>query len=130
MKMHLDSTTGNLISDYGPNGIQVNGEIYLHHLVVNTTTIIGQWDVETVGELTLSHLEPVLALEPEIILLGSGQRHIFPPIQLQAELSQRGAALEVMTTSAACRTYNVLAAEHRNVAAALFQIEEIDADSN
>lgn len=123
MKMHLDSTTGYLISDYGPNGIHINGELHLHHVIVSKTTVVDQWAVDRVSELTLSQLEPVLALKPEIILLGSGQHHIFPPIQLQAELSQRGAALEVMTTSAACRTYNVLVAEHRNVAAALFQIE-------
>ena len=123
MKMHLDSTTGHLISDYGPDGIQINAERYLNHLIVNVTTIIDPWEVTKVEELNLLQLEPVLALNPEIILLGSGERHIFPPLQLQAEISQRGSALEVMTTSAACRTYNVLAAEHRNVAAALFQIK-------
>jgi len=122
MKMHLDNTTSNLIADYGSDGITISGRVYQQNLVVNATTVIEPWEVVKVETLSIEQLVAVLDLEPEIILLGSGTDHVFPPLQLQAEVSARGSALEVMSTSAACRTFNVLAAEHRRVAAALFQI--------
>ena len=61
----------------------------------------------------------MLALEPEIVVLGSGTRQRFPELQLLAALLSRGIGCEVMDTGAACRTYNVLASEDRRVVAAL-----------
>jgi len=68
-------------------------------------------------------LQPLLKDKPEILIFGSGTNHHFPAPKLVAELASRGTALETMTTSAACRTYNVLVAEFRDVCAALMPIE-------
>jgi uncharacterized protein len=70
-------------------------------------------------ELTAADLEPVLALQPEVLLLGSGVRQVFPPHELLARLYAARVGFEVMDTGAACRTYNVLVGEGREVAAAL-----------
>jgi len=72
-----------------------------------------------VDELTASDLEPVLALRPEVLLLGSGPRQVFPAPELLAQLYAARIGFEVMDTGAACRTYNVLVGEGRAVAAAL-----------
>jgi uncharacterized protein len=72
------------------------------------------------AELGLEQLAPVIALEPEIVLLGTGARAIFPAMQLHAELAALRIGLEVMSTPAACRTFNVLVAEQRRVVAALW----------
>ena len=122
MKMHLDNTSSNLVSEYGDAGIGINGKTYQTNLIVDASTVIENWEAGSIESLTIDQLSEALALSPEILLLGTGSTHIFPPMRLQAELSGRGTALEVMTTSAACRTYNVLVAEYREVAAALIQL--------
>ena len=63
-----------------------------------------------------------LALQPEILLIGTGRRLVFPAHSLYAELFRKGIGLEVMDTTAACRTYNILLSEGREVVAALFMI--------
>ncbi len=124
MKMHLDTSSSNLVSDYGPQGISVNGKAYTRHLVVSPTLVEDGWTNTEVKELTIDAFERVLEIQPDIILLGTGERHLFVPPVLMADLSARGCALEVMTTSAACRTYNVLVGEYRNVVAVLYQIRD------
>jgi uncharacterized protein len=73
-----------------------------------------------VADLALADFEPILALQPEVILLGTGARQQFPPAALLQAVLSRGVGLEVMATDAACRTFNVLASEYRRVAAALY----------
>jgi uncharacterized protein len=67
--------------------------------------------------------DPVLSLMPEVVLLGTGPSHRFVHPRLTAWLARAGAALEVMDTKAACRTYNILAADGRRVAGAFLQEE-------
>jgi uncharacterized protein len=71
------------------------------------------------ADISLQSLQPALDLEPEILLLGTGARTMFPEPALLAELSRRRIGFEAMDTAAACRTYNVLAHEDRAVVAAL-----------
>ena len=61
----------------------------------------------------------MLELEPEIVLLGSGRRLVFPRQEIFGQVLGRNIGLEIMDTAAACRTFNILAAEGRRVAAAL-----------
>ena len=121
--MHLEKSDQRLISNYGPGKISVDGESY------DTMVLVGKTNISTsefngpVKELTLEVLLPLLEDKPEILIFGSGKNHHFPTPKLVAELASRGTALETMTTSAACRTYNVLVAEFRDVCAALMPIE-------
>ena len=121
--MHLEKSDQRLISNYGPGKISVDGESY-HSMVLVGKTSIGTSDFAgPVAELSLEVLQPLLEDKPEILIFGSGKNHHFPAPKLVAELASRGTALETMTTSAACRTYNVLVAEFRDVCAALMPIE-------
>jgi uncharacterized protein len=81
--------------------------------------MLREWRPQTVEDVTLADLDPVLALEPEIVLFGVGERQRFLRPDLMGALLARGVGCEVMTTDAACRTYNVLVSEERRVVAAL-----------
>jgi uncharacterized protein len=80
---------------------------------------IEPWPVAGFAALTEAHFAALAALAPEVVLLGTGDRLRFPPPQLVAPLARAGIGLEVMDLRAACRTFNILAAEERQVAAAL-----------
>lgn len=80
--------------------------------------VIEDWPVRSIGELDEAALSMLLELEPELVLIGSGQRQGFPPRERLLPLLAQGIGVEVMDNAAACRTYNLLAAEGRRVIAA------------
>jgi uncharacterized protein len=86
--------------------------------VLSPNRLVEDWSVHEVKAMTPQDLDAVLALEPEVILLGSGATQAFPPPAVLAACLQRGVGLETMTNAAAARTYNVLASEGRRVVAA------------
>jgi len=126
MKMHLESSSQNLISHYGPGLLSVNGQDYRSNILVSENAIVEGWYEGPISELTLDafslFLESGEREKTEILLLGTGNEHEFPNFSLIAEFKQLGISLEVMNTRAACRTYSVLVNEYRPVAAALIQI--------
>ncbi len=126
MKFKLESSAQNLISHYGIGDISVNGQSHAGSLILTPTQLIEPWYSGQPADLTMADFEPLLALKDtdptEIIILGTGTTHVFPPMKLMAELHAKGIALEVMNTRAACRTYSVLVSEQRPVAAALLPI--------
>ena len=128
MKMHLETSEQNLISNYGTGVLSINGQDFRSNVLVTRTRVIEDWFAGSLDELTIDHFAPLFdGVEtdiPEIVLLGSGSTHVFPDFGLMAELKLKGVALEVMNTRAACRTYSVLVSEYRPVAAALLQITE------
>ena len=128
MKMHLETSDQNLISNYGIGVLSINDQDFESNILITRTRVVEDWFSGPVKELAISHFEPLFdaadADVPEILLLGSGSKHIFPDFSLMAELKERGVALEVMNTRAACRTYSVLVSEYRSVAAALIQITD------
>ena len=115
-----------MISNYGTGVLSINNQDYENNILVTRTRIVENWFNGPVKGLALAHFDLLFdgteADVPEILILGSGSEHIFPDFSLMAELKQRGVALEVMNTRAACRTYSVLVSEFRSVAAALIQI--------
>lgn len=96
----------------------VNDKVLGHSFIVTPDTLVEQWPVTAASGLQIEHLEAVLALNPALIVLGTGERQVFPPAQLMAACLSRGIGLEVMNNPAAARTFNILAAEGRRVAAA------------
>ena len=121
MKFTLESSSQvNLIRGYSSQEIRV-GEQRLHaSCIVAANTVIADWEPPSFAELSPAHLEAILALEPEVVLLGTGPTQRFPPPAIRAALASRGVGLEVMDLGAACRTFNILVQEDRRVAAALF----------
>lgn len=85
--------------------------------VLAPDTLLETWPVTDARTLSMEQLAPVLALSPEVILLGSGAMQAFPPAATIAGCLGRGIGLEVMTNAAAARTFNVLAGEGRRVVA-------------
>lgn len=90
--------------------------------VVTPKQLLEDWEVNLPQELSEAHFLQLLKLEPELVILGTGKTAYFPPSKYCLILQQKGIGVEVMDTSAACRTYNFLVADGRNVAAALFML--------
>ncbi|HQU16557.1 MAG: hypothetical protein B7Z66_06565 [Chromatiales bacterium 21-64-14] len=123
MKISLDTASAAyVIRAYGPGRITVNDQDLTEAFVVTPEQLIRDWPIASAAELTSEHLQRLVDLDPEIILLGTGPTLRFPDPRLIAGLQQRGIGVEVMDTAAACRTYNILSAEDRRVVAALLMI--------
>jgi uncharacterized protein len=121
MKINLDPGSGTAyrIESYrGGECIVVNGQAYRHSVIV-TPAQIEAWPPANFEELRAEHFALLLKFSPDCILFGSGSRFRFPAAELIISLTQQGIGVEVMDTGAACRTYSVLMAEGRQVAAAL-----------
>jgi uncharacterized protein len=124
--MRIQLETGgqsNLIRTYTVGQIIVNQDSYTRSLVVLPGQVIADWPPQAFEELALAHLAALVTLSPELVILGTGRRQRFPCAELLAPLIEAGLGWEVMDTGAACRTYNILMSEGRNVAAALLMIE-------
>ena len=120
MKLTLETSTANVISAWKPGAVRVGEDWLRGHLIVSSQHIIRDWAVTAPEALQAHDLKPAVDLSPEIILLGTGDRMVLPDVRLMTELASQGVGLEIMDTPAACRTYNVLIHEHRDVVAALF----------
>lgn len=112
-----------LVDGYGAGGFKVAGERLAGSLLISSLAVLP-WAVAAAQDVTIDSLAPLLGAEPglEILLLGSGERMAPPMPALRTALKARGVTLEIMATGAACRTYNVLVAEGRRVAAALIAV--------
>lgn len=99
------------IRAYKPGEVTINDKKYTKSLVVSNDTLIETWGPKTIEDITQEHIDRILALKPEIILLGTGEKFIIPPDTLRQ--------FECMNTAAACRTFIALTSEGRKVAAAL-----------
>lgn len=95
----------------------VNDRTLAASFIVAPDTLVEDWPVRDAAALTPEDLAPVLALNPEVIVLGTGGTQAFPPPQALAACLSRGVGLEAMTNAAAARTFNVLAGEGRRVVA-------------
>ena len=109
----------NFIRAYGDGELRVNDTVYRGAVILSGTEILSEPDMRDLSEAVKIDPARILALGPEVILLGTGQRQIFPPPAFGAQFLQAGIGFEVMDTGAACRTFNVLAAEQRRVVAVL-----------
>jgi uncharacterized protein len=103
-----------LITAYGGGGFKIAGEAFGGSVLVFPDRVLG-WD----AELTTASLAPVAAAKAEILLIGCGRAMAFIAPELRAALRASGVVIDAMDTGAAVRTYNVLMAEGRKVAAAL-----------
>ena len=118
--MHSDARPGiNLIRAYA-NGELIVNETNIHSsLSLSADSLLLLPDLKCVADLSDRHATIILDSDPEVILLGTGARQEFPAAAWSANFLQRSVGVEAMTTAAACRTYNVLASEHRRVTAVL-----------
>jgi uncharacterized protein len=108
-----------MIRAYGEGRIVINERSFARSLIVTPDHLDPDWQPQVLAELSAVHLEPIAALKPEVVLLGVGHRLRFPGRETMNFFLQRGIGIEAMDTAAACRTFNLLMAEGRAVAAAL-----------
>ena len=95
----------------------VNERIVRTSFVIAPDALVEGWPAIDAAALTASQLEPLFALHPELVVLGTGAAQVFPPPMILAAFLTRGLGIEVMSNSAAARTYSVLAGEGRRVVA-------------
>jgi len=119
VKLHASAPTHlNTFTGYGEGFVQLNGERRESSLLVLPERVMD-WPPASFEALAEAHFALIAELRPEVVLLGTGARLRFPHPRLTASLARAGIGFEVMDAQAACRTYNILMAEERVVAAAL-----------
>jgi uncharacterized protein len=119
MKFHLQAPATNVVTASGPGWVRVGQTEHRGNLVLLPDAVIEGWAPAGFAALTESDFASLLAHAPELVLLGTGARQRFPHPQLLRALSAAHVGVESMDTRAACRTFNILVAEGRRVAAAL-----------
>ncbi len=123
MKLHQEQAGAlNTVTAYGNGYIEVNAERHAGALKITPEGVVRSWSVTTVEAFGPEAVSELLAEQPEIILLGTGCEQHFPAMATLAELYRSRTGFEVMSTPAACRTYNILMAEGRQVLAALMPL--------
>ena len=119
MKLHASAPSAlNTFSGYGEGFVVVNGRRHEHNLIVTPEQLLP-WSVASFNALGEADFEAILALNPEILLLGTGAKQRFPHPRLTRALAAKRIGVEAMDLQAACRTYNILMSEERRVVAAI-----------
>jgi uncharacterized protein len=113
------SSAANLVRAYASGELRVNDDVYRSAIIISASAIEAAPDIR--GMEDIARLDPsrILALGPELVLLGTGPRQLFPAASFRAQFLSAGIGVEVMDTGAACRTFNLLVAEQRRVVALL-----------
>ncbi len=110
----------NKIIAYSDYWFKLEDRIVQKNIVISKDRIDEDFLTDNFQDFTLKHLRKLISWQPEIILIGSGKSSNFPNKQWQDYTNKRDIGLEVMDTGAACRSYNLLVDENRNVVACLF----------
>jgi uncharacterized protein len=120
MRFTQDSSSGvNLIRAYQTGELRINDAVFHDSVILSASVILTEPALREVTDLGAAHASRILTLDPELVLLGTGQRQIFPAALFGAQFLLAGIGFDVMDTGAACRTFNVLVAEQRRVVAVL-----------
>jgi uncharacterized protein len=121
MKLTLDADPRfNLVRSYGPGEVRIGEQVVRTNCIVTAHELVTDWSASSAEALQVEDLEPLFALAPDVVLLGTGEVQRFPARVVRAAFMERHIALEPMDLGAACRTFNILVQEERRVAAALF----------
>ncbi|MCW8944302.1 MAG: Mth938-like domain-containing protein [Sedimenticola sp.] len=114
-----DQSKGNMIHSYTEENVVVNGINFTTSLVIMEEKVISDWRPASFEKLTEGDFANLLEFKPDLVVLGTGPQQQFPAPSLYRALIDAGIGIEIMTTPAACRTYNILTSEGRRVVAAL-----------
>ena len=120
MKLQSDPHSGaNTITGYGDGYVEINQTPYAHAVLLSSDGAISEWPVASFDGLKESDFAQMVDLKPELILIGTGNRQRFPKPELLKSLILAKIGFEIMDSQAACRTYNILVGEGRQVLLAL-----------
>ena len=120
MKFTRENPTTQTIRSVSEGQIRIADKVYDTTIALTLDDVIADWPAKQLEDLSEDDFKTLLATSPEIIVLGTGSRNVFPPRELVFAMARRGVGFEVMDTAAAARTFNVLASEGRSVAAVLY----------
>ena len=120
MKFTREAPTALSIRKVTAEEIQIGSERWSQTVALTADGVIDDWRDKPVAALSHEDFAPLLARKPELIVLGTGRNHVIPPRELVFSMARSGTGFEVMQTSAAARTFNVLAGEGRRLAAVLY----------
>lgn len=110
------------IRSVSEEGICVHKDYYTSPFIISGERIVPDWGVGSIDDINEENLQKIFDLQPEVILIGTGKTQVFLPPATQVHFFRRNIGFEVMTTDAACRTFNVLVSEGRHVVAALLPL--------
>jgi uncharacterized protein len=119
MKFHLSTAEGNMFTGHGADYVRLGVVEYRDNVLVTPERVVTGWTAGGFDTLTEADFAALAELKPEVVLLGTGASLRFPHPRLTRALTDAGIGVEVMDTPAACRTFNILAAEGRRVVAAV-----------
>jgi len=120
LKLQSDPHSGaNTITGYGDGYVEINKTPYAHAVVLNSDGAISEWSAQSFDDLEAHHFSQLIDLKTELILIGTGKRQRFPKPELLKALISAKIGFEIMDSQAACRTYNILVGEGRQVLLAL-----------
>ncbi len=119
MQLTRESGTQHIIRAWEPGRVRIAERWIAGNVIVSAEQIVEGWTTATPAALTIEDLAPALAFAPTILLLGTGTDRFLPDVELMAALAEQRVGLEIMSTPAACRTFNVLLQEQRRVVVAL-----------
>ena len=120
MKLNLEQNPDlNVVTGYGTDHLMINKERHDGNVLVAADRIVGGWAPGGLANLSADDFAPVCEMKPEVVLIGTGSRLRFPAPAILRPLIEARIGYEIMDLPAACRTYNILAAEGRSVVAAL-----------
>ncbi len=118
MDLSLDRPEGYLfVRRVGADSITLADRALVKSFLLTLDKVIENWPVDSARQLDASHVDTLLSLQPELVILGTGERQMFPAAAFMAGFLRKGVGIEVMDNAAAARTYNLLAAEGRRVVA-------------
>lgn len=118
MKLHLTTGDGNLFTGYGNDYVEINKNRHSGGLIVSSNDV-RPWPATCFADLNDTHFALIAAMNPELVLIGTGQRIQFPHPKLYRALTDRQIGVDIMDVSALCRTFNVLVSEGRQVVAGI-----------
>ncbi|MDQ2963185.1 MAG: Mth938-like domain-containing protein [Pseudomonadota bacterium] len=119
MKFHLSTAEGNMFTGHGADYVRLGVVEYRDNVLVTPERVVTGWAAGGFDTLTEADFAALVELKPEVVLLGTGASLRFPHPRLTRALTDARIGVEVMDTPAACRTFNILAAEGRRVVAAV-----------
>lgn len=126
MKIELENHAAQYcrINRYSPGSVVINEQHYTTSVIVCPERVIAEWTPCLFSDLDSRHLDTIVSLRPELVILGTGASLKFPSAEVLEPLLAQSIGFEIMDTGAACRSYNILVSEGRRVIAGLLMIEK------
>jgi uncharacterized protein len=115
-----DNNSKYKITGYESDGVKINGIMHKQSFILSPMELVDDWQPQNLDALKIEHFEAFYTMKPEVILLGTGIKQIFPDREILKYLVQNRIGYEIMDTQAASRTFNIIMAEGRTVVAGMF----------